>query len=107
MNLKLYTNDLQSSQTPEGRMFAELWNACLEEYRREFCYMADMASLDFSHSLGHGNINFSWSGNNSSIPNFIQETVRIMNDFREAESMDIFNDKKEVLLQKYKNHYLQ
>ena len=47
VNLKFYTNDCSISKTTEGRLFLEVWNACLDEYKREFCYMADLADLEF------------------------------------------------------------
>lgn len=107
VNLKMYSNDNSTSQTPEGRLFLEVWNECLQEYRREFCYMADLANLEFDHSCSAGNVNFKWKGYNTSLPNFIEETIKIMMKFKEADLTDIFNDKKELLLQRFKNHYLQ
>jgi secreted Zn-dependent insulinase-like peptidase len=77
VNLKLYSNE-KSAKTPEGRLFLEVWNECLTEYRREFCYMADLANLSFDHSLGASDVKFKWAGYNTSLPNFIDATVQII-----------------------------
>lgn len=107
VNLKFYTNDCETHKTPEGRVFFECWDICLQEFRREFCYMADLANLDFDHQKAPGSINFRWSGYNTSLPNFVKECLKIMNAFKSADFVEIFNDKKEQLLQRFKNHYLQ
>jgi secreted Zn-dependent insulinase-like peptidase len=107
VNLRLYTNDCATTKTLKGSLFAELWDECLQEYRREFSYMANEAALKFNHSIALGCVDFSWSGYNSALPEFIKETIAIMMKLKTADIEDIFNDKKELLLQRYKNHYLQ
>lgn len=95
VNLKFYTNDCETHKSPEGRVFFEVWDICLKEFRREFCYMADLADLSFSHQMAPGSVNFTWSGYNTSLPNFVKECIKILNAFKSADFVDIFNDKKE------------
>lgn len=71
VNCKLYTNDLEVSKTYEGRLFAQLWDTCLTEYRREHSYMAELANLDFAHNIAKNSVNLFWSGYNTSLPNFV------------------------------------
>lgn len=40
VSLKIYTGDCEFGRTPYGRVFAEMWNAVLQESLREFYYMA-------------------------------------------------------------------
>lgn len=106
VSLKLYTNDCAATKL-EGRLFVELWSQCLNEFTREFTYMADCAGLKFNHFMMSDNVSFDWSGYNDSLPNFIVETVQQVKKMKVADIEEIFNDKKEKLLQNYKNHYLQ
>ena len=69
--------------------------------------MADCAGLRSTFNVYSDNIGFDWSGYNSSLPTFIEETVQILNKMKTADLLEIFNDKKEKLLQNFKNHYLQ
>lgn len=107
VNFKIYTNDCDFSQTAAGRLFGEVWRQCLDEYLREFAYMASCASLDFSLSILADNVEFSWSGFNDSLPTYVTETVKKIKGMKSADLEEIFNQKKESLLQEYKNHYLQ
>jgi len=59
-------------------VFANVWKGVVEEYLREFNYMADCAHLKFDLTLLHDNINFSWSGFNDSMPNYINETIEML-----------------------------
>ena len=79
MGAKIYTKDLFFGSSARTRVFALLWNNCLNELLREFTYMADCASLDFSISVLHDNINLSWGGFNDSMPNFITDTLKKIN----------------------------
>ena len=74
---------------------------------REFVYMADCAGLSLSTTISTDNVAFSWSGYNSSLPVFIKETFQIYDRMKTMDLTLIFKDKKEELLQQYKNHYLQ
>jgi secreted Zn-dependent insulinase-like peptidase len=48
----------------------------LQEYLREFYYMASMASLNAQMSLPHDNYNIQWSGYSDSLPKFVEETLK-------------------------------
>ena len=48
INLTLYTRDLDLQQQGRGRLFAELWDECFTEFRREFSYMAGLVKMSFS-----------------------------------------------------------
>ena len=78
---KIYTGDCDFGRTPNGRVFAELWNSMLQEYLREFYYMAQMASLHASMSLPHDNYNIDWSGYSDSLPVFVEETLKRVKSF--------------------------
>ena len=79
VNFKLYTNDCLFSQTSFGRLFAEVWRQCLDEYLREFNYMASCANLNFEILVAPDNVELTWSGFNDSLPVFVLETIqRIM-----------------------------
>jgi hypothetical protein len=43
-------------RTAQARVFTELYNKIVDEYLREFSYMASMASLHFEMSLYHDNL---------------------------------------------------
>ena len=55
VSLKIYTGDCEFGRTANGRLFVEIWNAMLQEYLREFYYMAQMASLNATMSVPHDN----------------------------------------------------
>lgn len=70
-SLKYYTSDAGIGTNVESRVFLELWDAVLEEEFREIAYLAEMAKLQYSHSLLHDNFQFKWSGYDDSMPAFI------------------------------------
>lgn len=88
-------------------MFANLWETVAKEYMREFNYTAECAELNFDFTLMHDNINFTWSGFNDSMPNYISETIVKINLMKNEDVQDIFNQSKEKLLQEWKNSYLK
>ena len=106
MSLKLYTNDNLFSRTPAGRLFVEVWKECLNEFTREFSYTADCAGLSFSCNNYADNVGFEWSGYHSSLSAYVKQTIELLIKMKTAALDEIFNDKKEELLQNYKNHYL-
>jgi len=57
-------------------------------------------------NISPDNINIKWSGFNDSLPIFIEETINLLHKMKDTNIEDIFNDKKEFLLQQYKNFYL-
>lgn len=56
--MKIYTGDDGFGRTIEKKVFAQMWEKVVEEYLREFSYMADCAMMNFSMSILHDNINF-------------------------------------------------
>lgn len=95
VNLKIYTNDCDFSQTSVGRLFSEIWLECLNEFAREFTYMASCATLNVDTSISPDNINIKWSGFNDSLPIFIEETINLVHKMKDTNIEDIYNDKKE------------
>lgn len=106
ISLKLYTNDNQFSRTPAGRLFLEVWRECFNEFTREFSYTADCAGLAFNCNNYADNVGFEWSGYHSSLSTYVQQTIELLIKMKTAVLDEVFNDKKEELLQNYKNHYL-
>jgi len=107
VSLKIYSGDCEFGRTPQGRVFAELWNSILQEYLREFYYMAQMASLNASMTLPHDNYNIQWSGFSDSLPVFVEETLKRMRNFNVADHPDYFHQCKEKLMQEWHNFYLE
>lgn len=105
VNLKIYTNDCMFGRTPNGRVFAEVWNNFLQEYLREFYYMAEMASLHAQSVLYHDNYSFKWSGFNDSLPVFVEETIKRMKLMKIQDHKEIFDQVKEKLMQDWFNFY--
>lgn len=105
--MKMYTADNQFGLTPESRVFVNVWEHVTKEYMREFNYMAECANLNFDFSLMHDNVNFTWSGFNDSMPNYISETILKMNHMKSEPLEEIFNQVKERLLADWKNEYLK
>jgi secreted Zn-dependent insulinase-like peptidase len=44
-----------------------------------------MASLNFGMSLYHDNLQFSWSGFNDSMPNFLDESLKLIRNINMKE----------------------
>ena len=84
-----------------------MWNQVLQEYLREFYYMASMASLHASMTLPHDNYNIQWSGYSDSLPKFVEETLRRMKGINLAQQEELFNQVKEKLLQEWYNFYYE
>jgi len=83
--LKVYSNDCLFNQKPEGRVHAHVWNEVVKEHLREFNYMADLAKLDFSVSIDLDSIDFTWNGYNDSMTNYIDESLRRINQIKETD----------------------
>lgn len=90
VNVKIYTNDCLFSQTAYGRMFSEVWKEVLEEYLREFLYMAACADLNFEIAVAPDNIAITWSGFNDSLSIFALETVKRIKEMKTADLNEIF-----------------
>lgn len=104
--VKIYTHDHSFGTTVKSRVFAEMWKGCLEEYMREFKYMADCAELSLAVTLLHDNVQFHWSGYSDTLPVYVQETFKRVVAMRSANLESIFNQVKEKTLQDMKNFYL-
>ena len=52
-------------------MFAEIWQAAINEYLREFNYMAEKASLEFKIKVNEDSFEFEFSGFNDSLFEFL------------------------------------
>jgi insulysin len=88
---KIYTNDLQFGSSPRTRMFANVWKQISDEVLREFTYMADCANLKFGMTLLNDNIDMQWSGWNDSMPNFINETLKIIVSMADMDLQALFD----------------
>ena len=75
INLKIYTNDCMYGHSPEGRVFAEIWNSIIHENLREFYYMGKMASQETYITIYNNNLNFEWFGYNDTLSFFVQEAI--------------------------------
>lgn len=71
VSFSLYTNDCNINRSANGRAFVELWVYCLNEYLREFTYLADCADMSFECRLVQDRIYFEWKGYNDPIPAFV------------------------------------
>jgi len=49
--MKYYTADAGLGYSLKGRVFAEVWDAVVQEKLKEFTYMAEMAGLELKLSL--------------------------------------------------------
>lgn len=83
--LKVYSNDCLFTQKPEARVFAHVWEEVVKESLREFNYMADLAKLDFDLSIDIDSIDFTWSGYNDSMANYIQQTLERITKIKSAD----------------------
>jgi len=58
--MKLYTKDCELGIAPEARVFGHVWTQVLNEYMREFNYMANCANMSLSVNPMFDNVNFEW-----------------------------------------------
>ena len=54
---KIYTSDLYFGQTPKARVFALMWQDCVDSLMQEFKYMAEMAAMKFNMILARDCVN--------------------------------------------------
>lgn len=69
----IYTNDCCYNINVEGKVFVSIWLQVLEDYFREFTYMASMASMNCQRSDSEGCLNFIFIGYNDTIGEFINK----------------------------------
>lgn len=106
--MKIYTNDCGLGKAPESRVFAHMWTQVLNEYMREFNYMANCASMDFSVAPGLDHINMQWSGFDDSMIVYIEESLNQLTTMAGKEALaDIFTQAKDKLLMDWSNFYLE
>lgn len=82
VSMKIYTKDCDLGSKPESSVFLNLWAHMQNEYLREFNYMANCANLSFNVSPMYDNVNFTWSGFNDSMPNYIDESISRLIDMK-------------------------
>jgi secreted Zn-dependent insulinase-like peptidase len=71
--------------------------------------MANCANLSFSVTPMYDNINFTWSGFNDSMPNYIEESITGLLSMKVENGglREIFDQTKEQLLADWKNFYYE
>lgn len=84
-----------------------MWQDIVEQHLKEYTYQAETASLKFDLEVGISDINFTWSGFNDSMPNFIKETLVKIGQMASEDVEDIFNQVKETQLTDLKNFYFK
>jgi len=62
--------------------------------------------LNFDVVVAPDNVEFTWSGFNDSLPVFVLETIQKIKTMKQDDLNEIFEQKKESMLQEYKNYYL-
>ena len=85
----MYLNELDP-------VIGQMWEAIVEQHLKEYTYLAEAASLGFDLTVGLVDINFTWSGFNDSMPNFIKETLQKIGSMANEDIEDIFNQVKET-----------
>ena len=73
-----------------------MWQDIVEQHLKEYTYQAETASLKFDLEVGISDVNFTWSGFNDSMPNFIKETLAKIGQMASEDVEDIFNQVKET-----------
>ncbi len=69
--------------------------------------MADCAHLGFEITALYDNLDFTWSGYNDSLQNYINESLHRLKAMEQQDLEEIFNQVKEKLLVEWKNAYLE
>jgi len=104
---KIYTSDLYFGQTPKARVFALMWQECLESLMQELKYSAEMAAMKFDLTLLRDNVNMQWSGFNDGLGVFVQESLKFMDSIRERDFKEVFEQVKAKKIQELRSAYLQ
>jgi len=82
-----------------------MWKEIADQHLKEYTYLAESATLKFDLDVGLNDVNFTWSGFNDSMPNFIKETLTKVGSMANDDIEDIFNQVKETQLVDLKNFY--
>lgn len=104
--MKIYTGDDGFGRTIEKKVFAQVWEKVVEEFLREYSYMADCARMGFSMAILHDNINLTFNGFNDKMPTYIVEIITRILKMKEANLQHTFENVKEKVLLAWKNFYL-
>jgi secreted Zn-dependent insulinase-like peptidase len=91
VSMKLYTNDCGLGFNAESRVFAHVWTRVLDEYMREFNYMATCANMSFSVTPHFENVEFNWQGFDDSMPVYIKETLNKLVNMKDEHLLEIFD----------------
>jgi insulysin len=98
-----YTNDCGFNLNVEGRVFVDIWLKVLNDYFREFAYMAEMASLEFSRSQIDGYLSFDFRGYSDTIGDFIEKCFEKLASFEASKFEVSFLTQKEELMKNFEN----
>lgn len=85
-----YTNDWGILDTVEGRVFVQIWINVIDEYLREFKYMAEMAKLYFSLSYDNDGIEFYFKGYSDKIEEYVYKWIEKISEFQPEQYESIF-----------------
>jgi insulysin len=102
----LYTNDCGYDVTVDGNVFVGLFLKVMQDYYREFSYMAEMASMDASFSQSDGALRFDFRGYSEPIGEFINKYFEKLAHFKASDYKQTFEAKKEALLRDLANFAL-
>lgn len=95
-------------KSPASRVFLHVWTKVLNEYMREFNYMANCANLSMNVTPMLDHIGLDWSGFNDSMLVYIQESINQIVQIKGQEQLeDIFNEVKNKLLMDWGNFYFE
>ena len=81
--MRIYTKDNDFGSSLSGNLYSKVWAQVLDQYLKEYTYMAELATLKFSLTANLCDIDLQWSGFNDSMPNFIKETLSKIGKMKE------------------------
>lgn len=99
----IYTNNSGYNISVEGGVFVSLWLEVIEDYYREFTYMAEMASMDYRRSNAEGCLQFDFRGYSASLGEFIEQCFEKLSQFKASEYKQAFESRKAKVLREMKN----
>jgi len=73
--MRIYTNDNNYGKTIDGRLCAIMWSNVVDQYIKEYHYLASIASLSFTIDAKEGSIDLNWSGFSDSLYTFMKNTL--------------------------------
>ena len=91
-SLKIYTGDLYFGSTPKARVFATLWQACVQSLMQEFVYMAEMAAMKFDLVILRDNITIRWDGFDDGLSQFVLKSLEVLQSIRTKDFRDVFDN---------------